>query len=312
MIYVDIILSIAPIFLLIIIGYGLRRRGFSSAEFWNFTNKFVYWILFPALLFSKTSTIVLSGDEFLSNAIVIYGGFGSAVVFALLVGKIFQFSGATLSSVLQGAARHNAFIALAVAERLFGSQGLAQAALVTAMLIPITNIVVVTLMVVVTQSSEQKGVVRAVLRDLARNPLLIAVLLGVGMNILGITPLPVVNDLTDILGRAALPIMLVAVGANIRVRNMGEIGLPTLFSIAGKMVVFPAVIAILALSYGLSELATMVAIIFGGVPTAASAYALARQMGGDAQLMSTIITIQTALSFISLPVTIAIVQQLLN
>jgi predicted permease len=312
MIYVDIILSIAPIFLLIIIGYGLRRYGFSSAEFWNFTNKLVYWILFPALLFSKTSTIVLSGDKFLSNAVVIYGGFGSAVVFALLVGKIFQFNGATLSSVLQGAARHNAFIALAVAERLFGSQGLAQAALVTAMLIPVTNIVVVTLMVVVTQSSEQKGVVRAILRDLARNPLLIAVLLGVGMNILGVTPLPVVNDLTDILGRAALPIMLVAVGANIRVRKMANIGLPTFFSVVGKMVVFPAVIAILALSYGLSELATMVAIIFGSVPTAASAYALARQMGGDAQLMSTIITIQTGLSFVSLPISLAIVQQLVN
>jgi predicted permease len=189
-------------------------------------------------LFSKTSTIVLSGDEFLSNAIVIYGGFGSAVVFALLVGKIFQFSGPTLSSVLQGAARHNAFIALAVAERLFGSQGLAQAALVTAMLIPITNIVVVTLMVVVTQSSEQKGVVRAVLRDLARNPLLIAVLLGVGMNILGITPLPVVNDLTDILGRAALPIMLVAVGPTSVCAIWGKLVCQRSFLSPGKWLFF--------------------------------------------------------------------------
>jgi predicted permease len=310
--YGDIILSIAPVFLLILLGYGLRRRGFPTVEFWNLNDKLVYWILFPALLFSKTSTITLSSDKILSDAIVIYSGFGSAVLFALLVGQIFRFNGPVSSSVLQGAARHNAFIALAVAQRLFGNPGLSQAALVTALLIPITNIVVVTLMVVLIQGAGQKGVIRSVLRDLVRNPLLIAVVLGVGMNMLSVTPIPVIDDLTDILGRGALPIMLLGVGANIRVRNMGKIGFPTFCSIVGKMVIFPVMIVVVAQAIGLSELATMVAVVFGAVPTAASANTLARQMGGDTHLMSTVITIQTALSFLSLPLTVAIVQQLLN
>jgi predicted permease len=293
-------------------GYGLRRRGFPAVEFWNLNDKLVYWVLFPALLFSKTSTITLSSDKILSDAMVIYSGFGSAVLFGLLVGQIFRFEGPVSSSIVQGTARHNAFIALAIAERLFGNQGLSQAALVAALLIPVTNIVVVTLMVVLIQGTGQKSVLRSILRDLARNPLLIGVLLGVGMNMLGVTPLPVIDDLTDILGRGALPIMLLGVGANIRVRNMGKIGFPTFASVLGKMVVFPAVIVVVARSIGLSELATMVAVIFGAAPTAASANTLARQMGGDALLMSTIITIQTALSFLSLPLTLAMVQQLLN
>ncbi len=308
--YSNIILSIAPIFLLIILGYGLRRRGFPTVEFWNLNDKLVYWVLFPALLFSKTSTISLLGDQILSNTIVIYSGFGSSVLFALLVGMVIGLNGPTFSSVLQGCARHNAFIALAVAERLFGDQGLAQAAFVAALLIPITNIVVVTLMVVLIQGSEkQKGVIGSILRDLARNPLLIAVVLGIGLNLLGVTPLPVIDDLTDILGRGALPIMLVGVGANIRIRSMMRIGPPIILSIVGKMVIFPVMIVVVALALGLSELAVMIVLIYGAVPTSASAFTLARQMGGDAPLMSTIITIQTTLSFLSLPLTMAVVQQ---
>ena len=136
MIIAEILISIAPIFLLIVLGYGLRRGGIPSVEFWNLNNKLVYWVLFPALLFSKTSVIALSGDIILSYAIVIYGGFGSAVLFALLAGKLFRFDGPVASSVLQGAARHNSFIALAVAERLFDSAGLSLAAVITALLIP--------------------------------------------------------------------------------------------------------------------------------------------------------------------------------
>ncbi len=311
MIYDDILLSIAPIFLLILLGYGLRRGGIPSVEFWNLNDKLVYWVLFPALLFFKISAITLSSNIILSYTIVIYGGFGSAILFALIVGRVFRFGGPVSSSILQGTARHNAFIALAVAERLFGSQGLSLATLVTALLIPITNITIVTLIVMLVQGIARKGVILSILRDLIRNPLLIAVVLGLGTNMLGLTPIPVIHDLTGILGGAALPVMLLCVGANIQVRVMTTIGLPTFLSIVGKMVVFPLIITVLAQTIGLSEIATMVALIFGAVPTAASAYTLARQMGGDASLMAAIITIQTALSFLSLPFTITIVQQLL-
>ncbi|MDK1118194.1 MAG: AEC family transporter [Anaerolineae bacterium] len=308
MIYSNILLSIAPIFILIIVGYGLRRGGFPSTEFWHLNNKLVYWVLIPALLFSKISTIPLSNDNFLLNTFVIYSGFGMAVLFALLSTKVLRLNGSASSSILQGSARHNSFIGLAVAERLFGADGLSQAALVTAVLIPITNIVIVTLMVLLIKGTEEKGVISSIQRDIIRNPLIIAVVVAVGLNILDITPIPVIDDLTDILGRAALPIMLLGVGANIRVRNMAAIGLPVWASIAGKMIIFPGVTFLAAQYFGLPKTAALVVIIFSALPTAASSYTLARQMGGDAQLMASIITIQTALSFLSLPLTIALAQ----
>ena len=306
---IDIFLSIAPIFLLLVLGYVLRRGGIPSVEFWNLNDRLVYWILFPALLFSNTSTFDLSGDLLSAFAVAIYCGFGSAVIFALLSSRLFRLDGPTASSVLQGSARHNSFIALAVAERLIGFDGLALATLVTALLIPVTNITVVTLMVTMIRGDGGRAaVMRAVLRDLARNPLLIAVGLGICANLLDIAPIPVVSDMAKILGAAALPIMLLCVGANIRIRAMTSAGLPVLLSVVGKMVVFPAMILVAAQFVDLSDAALLVLILYGAVPTAASAYTLARQMGGNAPVMATIITLQTAISFVTLPITVTLVQ----
>lgn len=305
----NIVLSIAPIFLLLALGYLLRRGGIPSVEFWNLNDRLVYWVLFPALLFNNTSRITLSGDLLSAFAVVIYTGFGSAVLFALVSSWLARLDGATASSVLQGAARHNSFIALAVAERLIGAEGLALAALVTALLIPVTNITVVTLMVLLIRGGGNLDVVlRAVLRDLVRNPLLIAVFLGITANLLGATSIPIVHDMTKILGAAALPIMLLCVGANIRIRAMASAGLPVVLSVVGKQLVFPAMLLVAARFTPLSDMALLVLIFYGAAPTAASAYTLARQMGGNAPVMATIITLQTALSFVTLPATVMLVQ----
>jgi malonate transporter len=213
---------------------------------------------------------------------------------------------------LQGVTRHNTFIALAVAERLFGPEGLALAALVTALLIPTTNITVVALMVGQLRKPGEGGAARAILRDLARNPLLLAVGVGILVNLGGTGRIPVLHEVADILGGAALPIVLLCVGANIRLRAMATSLVPTLLSMLGKMVVFPAAILGLALALGLTQTETLVAVLFGAVPTAASGYTLARQMGGDAPLMAAMITLQTVLALVTLPLTVVLVQGLLE
>ena len=162
------------------------------------------------------------------------------------------------------------------------------------------------------RGSQKSGVVGPILRDLARNPLLIAVALGISVNLAGPPEIPVLYDMAKILGGAALPIMLLCVGANIRVRAMAAATLPIALSILGKMVVFPLFLGLAALAMGLDTTMTLVAMIFGAVPTAAGAYNLARQMGGDAPSMAAIITIQTALSFVTLPLTIMLADYLLS
>ncbi|GAB4228574.1 MAG: AEC family transporter [Kiloniellaceae bacterium] len=307
-----ILLSIAPIFILIVLGHLLRRGGIPSFEFWNLNDKLVYWVLMPALLFHKTSTLELQPSVVGAYAVVILGGFAAATLFGLASARVAGLPAPVASSVLQGAARHNTFIALAVAERLYGTEGLAIAAVATSLLIPTTNVTMVTAMVWLVRGPDEKRILRSILRDLARNPLILSVGTGVAWNVLGIGEMPVIHEVARILGAAALPVVLLCVGANIRVRAMAASALPLVLSSLGKLAVFPLVIVALAQLMELNQTETLVALLFGAVPTASSAYTLARQLGGDAPLMAAIVTVQTGLAFLTLPLTMALAARLLG
>lgn len=306
----SIFLSIAPIFALIVLGHLLRRGGIPNRDFWNLNDKLVYWVLMPALLFYKTSTIELSMELVGSFGAVILGAFACAIVYGLLIGRILGMPGTVASSVLQGSARHNTFLALAIAERMYGGDGLSLAALGTALLIPVTNVSVVSLMVVLVRNPDDGGIFKVIARDLVRNPLLLSVGIGVSVNLLGMGELPVVHDTVRILGAAALPIVLMCVGANLQLQKMVSDVLPVAVSCVGKMIIFPIGIVLLSQLMGLSQFEMTIALLFGASPAASSAYTLARQLGGDAPLMAGIVTIQTALSFLSLPATIMLAQWL--
>jgi len=305
------IFSIAPIFLMIVLGHLLRRGGIPNVDFWNLNDKLVYWVLFPCFLFYKTSTMDLSIGFAGSYALVIVGALFCAGTVGLLLAKICKMPNTVASSVLQGAARHNTFIALAIVERTFGSEGLSIAALATAILIPTTNLSLVPVMLILRVDHKNEGLFKPIVRDLGRNPLLISVGLGIGLNLSGVGEIPILHQTTSIIGAAALPIVLMCVGANIRLRGMKASTLPVFVSVIGKMIIFPVAIVLLSQAMGLSDLEMYVALIFGAVPTASSGYTLARQLGGDAPLMAAIITIQTAMSFLTVPLTIYIYQTLL-
>lgn len=305
---VSVFLAIAPIFILIVLGNLLRRNGIPNVDFWNLNDKLVYWVLMPALLFHKTSTIEISFELIGSYAVVILGGFAAALVFGLATARLAGLDNPAASSVMQGSARHNTFVALSVADRMFGTDGLALAALGTSLLIPVTNLSIVPLMVVLNQKDRSGGIVRAVLHDLGRNPLLIAVGAGLTFNLAGVGEVPVLHDTSLIIGNAALPVVLMCVGANLRIRAMSASVLPLALSIAGKMIVFPAVTLFIAFQLGLNQLETAIALLFAASPAASSAYTLAKQMGGDAPLMAAITTIQTGLAFITIPASLLLLE----
>ena len=245
-----------------------------------------YWVLLPSLLFNKIWTMEVSAGFVGPYAIVVTGGFVGAFVFALVVSLLMGFPGPVTSSVVQGASRHNTFIALAVTEGLYGAAGQASAYLASSILIPITNIaVVVTMVMLHPNTSNSTSIGRAIVRDIMRNPLLVAVTVGLIFNIAGIGKLPVLYDMTDLLGRAALPMVLLSIGAAIRLNGLGASLAPIAVSTAGKMIVFPLVILVLVYLFKLELVPASVAMIYGSAATATSSYALARLMGGDAPLV---------------------------
>ncbi len=299
-----ILASIFPIFLIIALGHFLRRIGIPSVEFWNLNDKLVYLVLMPCLMFDKISVVSLGNAALGSYAVALLGGRGAATLFALASARAMGYDAPQATSVLQGAARHNSFIALALAANLFGTEGFETAILAAAIVIPVTNVTMVVLMVIALQPVKRGSLPLAILRDLARNPHIISIALALLANRMGGQEIPVLHEMTGLLGAAALPITLLAVGANLRIRAMAASTMPLVLAFIGKTLIYPAVTLGLGLAFGLPQHILEIALIYAVVPTGVTAYTFARQLGGDAPLMASIVTLQTLAALLTIPLTL--------
>ena len=130
---------------------------------------------------------------------------------------------------------------------------------------------------------------------------------GLLVSLLGLENLGVIIDTTELLGSAALPIMLLTIGAKIKVRDLTIKIMPIIISNSIKLMALPIVVYFIAIYLGLSQTEIVVAVIFSAVPTATMSYTLAKQFGADDQLMRGILTTQVALSFITIPLILAFI-----
>lgn len=306
--FIEIFLVISPVFILIILGNLLRRIGVPDLSFWHVSDKLIYWVLIPALLFHHVSQITLSSTMLANYAVVILSGLFVVTTLSFIAGKLFGYTPQIWTSVMQGAARHNAFIALAIAGSLFGNKGLALGAIFMVILIPVINIVIVSTMTSTLNQevgNNSRPSIFDVLFELIKNPFILAIATGLVISFVGAERIIIIHETTGLLGSAALPIMLLSIGANIKIREISSAITPIIIASVLKLLVFPIVVFFVAKSMNLSLFETTIAVIFAAVPTAASSYSLAKQFGAETQLMTSIITIQVALSFITIPIILA-------
>ena len=306
--FIEIFLVISPVFILIILGNLLRRIGVPDLSFWHVSDKLIYWVLIPALLFHHVSQITLSSTMLANYAVVILSGLFVVTTLSFIAGKLFGYTPQIWTSVMQGAARHNAFIALAIAGSLFGNKGLALGAIFMVILIPVINIVIVSAMTSTLNQevgNNSRPSIFDVLFELIKNPFILAIATGLVISFVDAERIIIIHETTGLLGSAALPIMLLSIGANIKIREISLTITPIIIANVLKLLVFPIVVFFVAKSMNLSLFETTIAVIFAAVPTAASSYSLAKQFGAETQLMTSIITIQVALSFITIPIILA-------
>lgn len=301
----NLIYLVAPIFLIILLGRVLRVALIQDDDAWHQINSLSYWVLFPSLLFNKISVIDLNSFSFEYFSYVLILGFLGALLFSYIVGKVAGIKTVPLSSVLQGSGRHNSFVALAVASQFLGEQGELIGTIAVAVLVSFSNMWTVTMMTLMLRDKgENKWLV---FKEIFKNPFIIAILIGLFFNIMNWGHLPVLHDYTGYLGKAALTLALLCVGAGLRFGEVKDQLFAALLSCAAKLVVFPILAFFIATAFELSHEMVIVAVIFAIAPTSSTCYAQAKHMGGDAPLMATIISMQTLISVIAIPVAILLV-----
>lgn len=307
----DVFLSIIPVFAVMVLGHVLYRTGLPGDTFWVQADRLVYWVLIPVLLFHMNSTADFSGDRTFTFAVVLIAAYFGVAAITYLACRGFGIASSVTSSVLQGALRHNAWIALAVCEGLYGRAGLELATLAMTVLALATNITIVPILVGLLPKPPGMSVGERILKDTIRNPIILAIVAGLSVNALTDGPIPAIHDFAGIVGNAALPLMLLCVGAGISISGARGKVFPLFLASFGKFLVFPLLALGLSLWFGLQGPDLVVLLVFAATSTASAGLNLARQLHGDVQLMSTIIAMQTMALFLTLPLTLLSVQSIL-
>lgn len=302
--------SILPIFLLIVAGNLLRRMPVFDAATWPALEKLGFWFLYPTLLFTTIAEADFSGLSLDVMMIALCASI--SIMCVLLYGCWKVFGGAGLlsagqfSSVFQTAIRWNGFMAFAIADKIFPPEGTAVVALVMAVIIVPINLASI---YVLARFSDRDAGWGQVLKKIATNPLILASLSAVLVRLLPGGIYGPLSETLDLVGRAALGMGLVVVGAGLRPGDLVRPSFATVLPVVLKLAVFPALLIGIALALGLSGMQLQYLALCAAVPTALNGYLLARQMGGDAELYAAVTTLQTAVSFVSIPAVLAISAQ---
>lgn len=291
--------AILPVFLIVMLGVVIRQSGWLPLTFFAGAEKFSFCIAFPALLFLATARLDFSGSVAWQLALGTLLP-GVAVVLLTVAGLRLAHGlpGPSRSSVLQGALRPNSYFGLAVASLFFAPAEASLLALALALCLPVVNLVAV---VALSWWGGRQPDFRQVLWAIARNPIILATLAGLCWGRLGLAlPPPLVATL-DILGRSALCLGLLCVGGGLVFAWRGQRPVVLLLTSALKLVLMPALALLLGHWLALPAPVVLVACFYCALPTAPNAYIMARQMGGDAPLMASLITVQTLLAAVSVP-----------
>ena len=286
--------TLIPIVLLIFLGYFLKHKQFVSDAFWKGSDKLVYYILLPALLFSKIATMSLlevSLVKLLTLVVLLLLG---ASLLLFLLQKIHPIEATLFTSVYQGATRFNSFISLSMVATAWATPfALEVAALIVSIKVILVNILCVSVFASYTARSQS---FKNKLILIFKNPLIAACALGLLVNSLGLS-LPIWSLSTlDLLGRASLTLGVLSVGAGLIIRFDGLLSYPIVLTTIIKLILLPISAYYLGLYFELEQVSHQVLVLIFAMPTAVSSYILAGQLGGDQPAMAKIITIETILS----------------
>lgn len=302
--------ALAPVFMLIALGAILRRTLLPDEGQWVGLERVTYYVLFPALLIVTLARAELERVPVLDvgAALLIAVLITSALCLALgpLLRSTGEMSGPAFTSVFQGATRFQTYIALGVVGALYGNLGLTLASVATVAMVPILNVLSVAVMT--RYAAPERLPPLKVALAIARNPLIWACAVGIVLSLLHVPVPGPLFQFGDALGKASLAVGLLVTGAGLRLGDLWRPNVAAFIATVLKLVVMPVLAGALGLAFHLSGPPFAVVVCCAAVPTSPSAYVLARQMGGDAPLLAQIITYQTVLAAVTMPLALALVQ----
>jgi hypothetical protein len=295
---ITVLAALFPIAAILALGKFSASLNLLSREGWIGLERITYFVLFPALIVSKLAVADFTGIDWRMPTALICAQLSLSVL-TVVAARALGTPRDRIGVYVQSAARWNTFIALALAQELFGAQGLALVAVSAAVMIPTANIVSVSALM--HFSNEAVKPVQ-MLKQLAVNPLVLACVIGIGLNVSSFPVPGQAFEILDLLAQATIALGLLTTGAAIELKGQTRsLAAVTIWS-AVRLICLPLIAGTIAIALGLSSEILFVILIATAVPTAVNGTILARQLGADATLAANLIAFQTIGSIVSISV----------
>jgi malonate transporter len=298
----DGFVHILPIFLIALLGWILKKQFLTNEEFWKGLEKLSYFIFTPCIIFNNTAT----------------HGLGSGIVIKLIICLILSCSilgfgliyfnhrthGDPLkfTSVFQGSFRFNGLIFLALAQALYGANGLEAAAIIAVYMIIFTNFAIILIYNLYLVKYDANGTINIlqISKNIFLTPVIIASIAGFIFDFLDLK-LHIVAKLSLVnISNAALTMGILIAGARIKFALSSENIKYVYICTIGKMVIFPIITIIICQIFLIPNYLKTIAVLYSCMPAGSSSYIVAKFYGGDAESMLSIITTTTIFSLLSL------------
>ncbi|MDK0524283.1 AEC family transporter [Streptomyces sp. ML-6] len=293
-----------PVVLLIGLGFALKRWMIQGESFWSGAERLGYRVLLPALFLHGLAAADTHDLPVRTLAAVLTVSTVVVAVVVVAFRPLMRLPGDGFTSVFQGSIRFNNYIGVTIASGLYGTRGVAIAAVCNATIVPTVNVLCV---LVFARFGGARLSPMDIARQLVTNPLILACVAGGLLQALDLALPPGIEPALQSLGAASMPLGLLCIGAALRFGQARAWTGPIVMSSTAKFALLPAVTFLVARSAGLGASALLVAVLFQALPTASSSYIMARQLGGDAPMMAGITATQTLLGLAAVPLVATLV-----
>lgn len=301
---------VAPVFLLVALGYFVKRINVINENFVDVTSRFVYSVSLPALVFINIAEIDLSEAIDFNQIIYIYAATLISFFLIWLLSIPFIKEGKNLSVFVQGAYRSNfAIVGFAIVSKMFGIHALGKAAILLAFILPLYNILAVIILTVPLRKERKLNLKRTII-EIVLNPLIIAVIVGLPFSFYKIEIPSVINLTAGFLAELALPLALVGIGGSLNLQNIKKASGLAFTSSAVKIVIVPLVLTFGAYYFGFRGIDFGIMFVLFASPTAIVSFIMAEAMGANSKLAGNIVLISTVASVFTIAVGIVILKEL--
>jgi len=299
--------TLLPVILLILLGYGLARIRFVNQEAVGHLTRLVFWIGLPALIIRSIAEVRVTPDQVLGPVGIGLGSTVAILLLALLVARLRGSPPPVMGSMAQSAFRGNlAFVGLPIIAYSLGDlppaaqkEAFGLAMVIVAPMMMFYNILAILVLLGCQHRIGLSGA-RLIGRSLVTNPLILACALGLGLSWQEVGIPLFLDRFLRSLGDISVPLALIGIGASFTSLQIRGRRTALWIAVALKIIGTPLLVWGLCMWAGYHGVETRILLLFAACPTAAAAYIMAHQMGGDAELSATTIALSSLLCVIPL------------